>query len=189
MGINYWMRTRIGQSGMTLVEVMIACVILALVAAVSLPWYGDHVRRGRIAEGVDLGTLARVRAAELVTIGQVSSGGVDPKRHYNFLRAEGAEYQPPEPDSEVISVNPSPYVTQVLRVKASYVVTYASNLDPEANVIYSIVYYANVSNGTVTWTCLVGDRARNSLENAATHSRVYLGLPLPLKLAPEGCVG
>lgn len=180
--------SKTSQAGLTLIEIMIACVIVAIIAAVGLPWYGDHTRRSRVVEGTELAALARVRASELVTIGQVSNSGVTPLRMYSAPRMVSSEWQPPEPQSEVISSNPSAYVTQILRVDASYVVTYSPKLDPSSNQIYSLVYHANVDNGTVTWTCLAGTPATEDIRFAQQHSRdVDLGQPLPARLAPSGC--
>lgn len=175
------------QSGLTLVEVMIVMVIVAVAAAVSLPWYGDYVRKSRISEGAELASLAKVKAAELVTIGQVSSGGVPHLRMYSVRRGMPL----PESQSEVIVSNTSSsaYVTQVLRVDASYIVTYSPNLSPNKDTVYSLVYYADVNDGKVTWTCLAGSRAADPLEIASWHSRgVSLGDPMPAEYAPAGCL-
>lgn len=42
---------RSGRSGFTLIELMIALAIVALLAAVALPAYTEHVNRGKRAEG------------------------------------------------------------------------------------------------------------------------------------------
>lgn len=181
--------SRFHEQGVSLIEIMIVCVIVALAAAVAVPWYGDHVRRGRVSEGVELGSVARVKAAELVTIGQVTASGVPMEAAWAPpIMLDGQSAPLPEPTFEVISSNPSPYVAQVLRIQASYVVTYSPKLDPKTNAIYSIVYSARVNNGTVTWTCQVGDSARDNLVAASSYSRVDLGQPLPGNLAPKDCV-
>lgn len=181
--------SKTSQAGLTLIEAMIACTLVAIVATVGLPWYGDHVRRSRVAEGADLASLARVKAAELVTIGQVTSSGVQPMRMYSPpMLMEGQIYVPPEPASEVISANPSSYVTQILRIDASYVVTFSPKLDPTSNKIYSLVYESVVDNGRVTWNCLADNKALDALSMANSYSRpVDLGDPLPRNLAPAGC--
>ena len=51
------MRTR--HAGFTLIEVMIVVAIVAILAAIAVPQYGDYVRRGKIAEATS--TLADMR--------------------------------------------------------------------------------------------------------------------------------
>lgn len=48
------------QRGFTLLELMIAVTIVAIVAAVAIPQYGDYVLRSRL--GVAAGTLKEVRS-------------------------------------------------------------------------------------------------------------------------------
>lgn len=47
------------QSGFTLVELMVAVVIVAILASVAVPAYNDYVRRGRVAEATS--NLASLR--------------------------------------------------------------------------------------------------------------------------------
>lgn len=48
------------HSGFTLIEVMIAVVIIGILASIAYPAYTDYIRRGKIAEA--LSTLAGTRA-------------------------------------------------------------------------------------------------------------------------------
>ena len=47
------------QRGFTLIELMVAVAVVAILAAIAYPSYADHVRRGKIVEA--LGQLATVR--------------------------------------------------------------------------------------------------------------------------------
>jgi len=49
------------QKGFTLVELMIVVVIVAILAAVSIPAYSDYVRRGKITEATTALSGLRVR--------------------------------------------------------------------------------------------------------------------------------
>ena len=55
------MRTR-KFSGFTLIEVMVAVVIVAVLAAIAYPSYRDHVRKGKRAEG----KVALLKAAQVL---------------------------------------------------------------------------------------------------------------------------
>jgi type IV pilus assembly protein PilE len=49
------------QKAFTLIELMIVVAIVAILAAVSIPAYGDYVRRGKIAEAASTLSGLRVR--------------------------------------------------------------------------------------------------------------------------------
>lgn len=51
--------SRDASAGFTVIEMLVAAVMLAILAAIAFPSYGDHVRRGRIAEAT--GKLAAMR--------------------------------------------------------------------------------------------------------------------------------
>lgn len=50
MNKNHHVKVRCNQSGFTLLEVMIVCVVIAILAAIAFPSYQDSLRKSRRAE-------------------------------------------------------------------------------------------------------------------------------------------
>jgi type IV pilus assembly protein PilE len=84
-------KTRRGADrGFTLIEVMIVVAIVAILAAVALPAYGDYVRRGQLPEAFAGMSDLRVKMEQYY----------QDRRSYGVAQcADGADTAPPSPPS------------------------------------------------------------------------------------------
>jgi prepilin-type N-terminal cleavage/methylation domain-containing protein len=69
-GVFRWGRSlrRRDQSGLTLVELMIVCTIVAIIAVIAMAIYQDIVKKSKLA--ADQGTVASLRSAVAIYYGQ-----------------------------------------------------------------------------------------------------------------------
>lgn len=179
------------QRGISLVEVMIVIVLIAVIATYALPWYGDYQRRSVVAEGIGLTAIGKAEVQELVSIGQLTVRGhknTDP--YLDPTNALGA-ISFSDNTLHVLADNPTELIRAVVRLGTVVIVTYKNELLPSADgALYSLVLFGTPSStGGVDWDCLAGDRAKDALNlvKGIVNDPQRMGSPLPAKLAPAVC--
>ena len=80
------MRTK---KGFTLIELIIAIAVIGILLAVGLPAYTDHVKRGKLAEGISALSDGRVKLEQFFQDNRTYVGGPAPGATPNFTYAAG----------------------------------------------------------------------------------------------------
>lgn len=77
------------QKGFTLIELMIVVVIVSILSAIAIPAYQNHVRRGKLLEGISALPQARSRLEQYYsdTIPRTYVGAPVPAATANFVYA------------------------------------------------------------------------------------------------------
>lgn len=65
------------QQGFTLIELMIAVAIIAIIVSIALPMYTDHVTRGKVSEAVSSLSGFRVQAEQYYQDNRTYQAGVN----------------------------------------------------------------------------------------------------------------
>jgi type IV pilus assembly protein PilE len=76
-----------GQTGFTLIEVMVAVAIVAILAAVALPSYQDYVRRGKVPDATSGLSQGRINREQWFQDNRTYVGAVCPGATQNFAFA------------------------------------------------------------------------------------------------------
>ena len=111
--------------GFTLIELMIAVAIVAILAAIAIPSYSDYVRRGRLTDAISRLSAMRVKMEQYFQDNRVYTG-VPPA-------CDPASIAPPPARHRLllaVHVDPVPMATQYTVV--------ATGIGPMAGFVYSI---------------------------------------------------
>lgn len=176
--------------GVTLVEIMIALVILAVLSSLAIPWYGDYTRKTYVAESLNLASVARNQTVEMIAMGQIRSEGIPPARAWApMMNPDGSMSFPVDTDKEIFVQSPTPYIDKIVRVGAVVIVDYTKQMDPRGTTKYGLVYYAAFTDepGSLKWQCLIGEAAENYLSEAKQHYFDLAQSALPSRWAPKNC--
>src|ERR1700730_482957 len=124
--------------GFTLLEVMIVCVIVAILAAIALPNYSDYVKRGKIIEATQRLSDARTKLEQWFLDNRTYVGGcADPPQKLGNLGGT------------------SPFSLACVSAAATYTVTATGN--PGQGMDTAFVYtidqtHAKASTGPSGWS-------------------------------------
>jgi type IV pilus assembly protein PilA len=169
--------------GFSLIETMIAVGVAGVLAAIGLPWYGDTVRKSKVAEGVTLAAPAKAKVAgELLGLERVnqSSGWA-----YSCGRNQAGEQVCPIV-WETIASNPSKNISSIARAGNTVVVNFSPEIAGTDGTLYSLLMVGTQNAAGVNWECLAGSAAASELSRLSSGS-VPVQAPLPAKWAPAHC--
>lgn len=107
------MRTAVPKRGFTLIELMIVVAIIAILAAIAAPFYGEHVRKGKRADGMAALTNTAQRLERCFT-------------QHNTYKGETC----PE-NADVIESENGYYKIKIVQDATSYTLTAESNFTDE----------------------------------------------------------
>ena len=175
------MGTQSAHKGFSLVEAMVAVGVAGVLAAVGLPWYGDSVRKSKVAEGVTLAAPTRAKVS-----GELLGLDRRPQIPYgSCLLAPNGNPVCPIP-WEMIAQNPSKSVSAIMRVGGAVVVNYSAELAGADGTLYSLLWTSSRTPAGVTWECLADATASAQL-STLQGGTVPVQAALPAKWAPKQC--
>lgn len=119
--------SRAASSGFTLIELMVAVAIVAILAAVAMPAYRDHVMRGRISQATSNLAGMRVKLEQFY----------QDNRTYEGACAAGALAEPPPADDFTYSceeLSATTYTAKATGVAGGQMADFAYTID-QANAM------------------------------------------------------
>jgi type IV pilus assembly protein PilA len=164
--------------GISLVEVLIALSVVALLAAFAVPSYGTYTRRIWVSEGLLIAQAAKPAAVEEAVANARQSSAY--QMQARFLPVT------------VVASRPSRMIDSVVRIDRSsgpiLIITFSEAFDPRGLHKLSLPIVGSRGDGKFTWRCIAGDDAMPSIMLGRDNG-VAVGEPLPLDLAPSDCRG
>jgi len=168
------------SKGFSLIEAMVAVGVAGVLAAVGLPWYGDSVRKSKVAEGVTLASPTKAKiSGELMGLDRV------PSAVYGCSMDANGNLVCPIP-WQLIASNPSKNVSAIMRVGNSVIVNYSAELAGADGTLYSLLWTGTQTPAGVNWECLA-DAAASAQLSSLQGGTVPVQTALPAKWAPKQC--
>jgi type IV pilus assembly protein PilA len=162
--------------GISLVEVLIALAVVALLAAFAVPSYGTYTRRVWVSEGLLIAQAAKPAAVEEVVANAQQSSAYQTQAR--FLPVT------------VVASRPSRMIDSVVRIDRSsgpiLIINFSKAFGPGSKLSLPVV--GSRGDGKFTWRCIAGDDAMPYIM-VGRDNGVAVGEPLPLDLAPSDCRG
>ena len=123
------------KTGFTLIEILIALVVIAVLAAIAVPSYQNYVTRSRIAEGLLFADAARI-AVELNydEQGQLPAANFPIDITADMINHVSWHPEPKKPNQGFVDVN--------------------MNLPNVGNAVTPFLLFAEVNKNSITWRCI-----------------------------------
>lgn len=135
------MTKRTKQSGFTLIELMMVVVIVAILAAISIPAYQDYLVRSKIVELMNMALPAKTAVTEFM----MTHGGIPP----NSNKGAG------------IDTVKTQYVEKILVGQGGIITVTANTKNLGISDPFAIQLTPTYSGGAIRWKCQVVGGAKH----------------------------
>lgn len=173
--------------GFSLIELIVALAVVAVLVAIAAPSYGSYVRRSWVSEALVATGPAKAAIAEEVMLSPAATAGKPDKAQSPGVGMQKTGSSPASGTAQLVATAPSAPIESVWRNGTTIVVNLAPSSAGDGVTRYSLVLAGAVAaDGTIHWTCRTGKAAMGAL-NAAAAAGATIATPLPADWAPSSC--